>query len=267
MLQTIAAAFIFNVLVLGFLLNVYFSIFLIFFTSYWWLMLLYIAWILLVDYEACEKGGRRIDNFLGFLWVYTKDYFPVRLVTVGKTELDPKRNYLFCCFPHGYVSVGGVLAFMANALGFRNIFVHHKPAVAMLKITFFIPFQRELFLWLGCVSVSAKSINYLLGRKGGGNALVLVPGGAEEVFFCKKYQYKVVLKNRKGFIKLALKNGSPLVPVISFGENETYDFLETNFINMVVKYLKRVTGVAFVIPQGRWYTLLPKKVKITVAGK
>lgn len=229
-------------------------------------MLLYIGWIMLVDYDVCEKGGRRIDNFLGPLWVYTKDYFPVRLVTVGNTKLDPKRNYLFCCFPHGYVSVGVILTFIANALGFHKISIHHKPTVAMLKTTFLVPFQRELFLWLGCVSVSAKSLNYLLGKLEGGNVVVIVPGGAEEVFFCKKCQYKVVLKKRKGFIKLALKNGSPLVPVISFGENETFDFLESNFINMVVKYLKKVTGIAFVIPQGRWYTLLPKKVKITVAG-
>ena len=36
---------------------------------------------------------------------------------------------------------------------------------------------------------------------------------------------RLVLKKRKGFIKLAIKHGVPLVPTFSFGEQRVYDLV------------------------------------------
>ncbi|KAH0822391.1 hypothetical protein GEV33_000400 [Tenebrio molitor] len=57
-------------------------------------------------------------------------------------------------------------------------------------------------------------------------------------------KYKFVVKNRKGFVKVTLRNGSPLVSVVSFGETDLFDQLVQEFIR---KYL----GVAPVIINGR----------------
>jgi 2-acylglycerol O-acyltransferase 2 len=37
------------------------------------------------------------------------------------------------------------------------------------------------------------------------------------------FYFRLVLRNRKGFIKQALKNGASLVPVFSFGENNIFN--------------------------------------------
>lgn len=51
----------------------------------------------------------------------------------------------------------------------------------------------------------------------------LIVGGAREQRLAEPNVYKFVLKNRKGFVKIALRTGASLVPAISFGENNTFD--------------------------------------------
>ncbi|MFB2934701.1 lysophospholipid acyltransferase family protein [Aerosakkonemataceae cyanobacterium BLCC-F154] len=55
------------------------------------------------------------------------------------------------------------------------------------------------------------------------NASVLVyPGGAEDVFRPYSLRHKIYFAGRKGFIKLALREEVPIVPVISHGAHENF---------------------------------------------
>lgn len=107
------------------------------------------------------------------------------------------------------------------------------------------------------------------------NAVALIVGGAEESFYTHANSYKCVLKNRKGFVKIALRTGASLVPAISFGENNVYNIVEYQpgswgwFIQHTVK---RYTKVAPLLFNGRGYFqynfgLIPKRRAInTVIG-
>ena len=44
-------------------------------------------------------------------------------------------------------------------------------------------------------------------KKGGGNIVILVVGGAEESLEARPDAYKLTLKNRKGFVRMAIKSG------------------------------------------------------------
>ena len=67
----------------------------------------------------------------------------------------------------------------------------------------------------GCVSSSPESLNLLLSKKPAppytGRATILIVGGAAEVMESKPGTYRILIKRRKGFIKLALKNGLELL--------------------------------------------------------
>jgi len=49
---------------------------------------------------------------------------------------------------------------------------------------------------------------------------MLFPGGSSEAKFCGPSEDLLVLKSRRGFVELAIENGTPLVPCYSFGETD-----------------------------------------------
>jgi len=78
----------------------------------------------------------------------------------------------------------------------------------ILPLQFYYPFTREFVLNLGIRSVSKESCEYLLNDKlGPGRALVIVTGGIREQSLTQNNKLNLYLKNRKGFIKLALQYG------------------------------------------------------------
>lgn len=50
-------------------------------------------------------------------------------------------------------------------------------------------------------------MKYLLTQKGSGNAVVIMVGGGAEALLCHPGATTVLLKQRKGFVKVALETG------------------------------------------------------------
>lgn len=128
---------------------------------------------------------------------------------------------------------------------------------------------------MGARPASATAINHVLSAPGGGHIIGLLPGGAAEAFYCRPGNYRIVLKKRKGFIKLALKNGSPLVPVLSFGETDLFTQLdnpEGSMLRRVQEYLRKFIGFAPIMPLGRGFFqysfgIIPQRKAVTTVGK
>ncbi|KAG5873725.1 hypothetical protein JTB14_035539 [Gonioctena quinquepunctata] len=223
--------------------------------------------------DAGERGGRPIRWVQSWTWFrYFRDYFPLRFEKAPFVELDPKRNYLFCTFPHGMLSTGAFNAFATEYSGYRNYFPYHEVRVVTLSQHYQMPFFRELALSTGGIASSAKSIEYVLSRPGGGYVCVLMVGGAAEAYFCKPGCYKVILKKRKGFVRLALKNGTPLVPVLSFGETSLFDQMEGPFLRYVQERIRKWIGFAPVMPIGRGFFqysfgIIPRRYPVTTVGE
>lgn len=50
-----------------------------------------------------------------------------------------------------------------------------------------------------------------------GRGITIVVGGARESLDAQPHSLRLVLKRRKGFVKLAIRTGADLVPVLAFG--------------------------------------------------
>lgn len=129
-------------------------------------------------------------------------------------ELSSNRNYLFACHPHGLFSVAPLQLFTTASGDFSKQFPQLTSYMITLKIQFLIPFYRDILLALGYCSSSAKSIEYLLRKRENqttGNVVALMIGGTEEMLFAKPGTMTLIIRKRRGFIRLALKNGLVLV--------------------------------------------------------
>ncbi|XP_063058821.1 diacylglycerol O-acyltransferase 2 [Engraulis encrasicolus] len=217
----------------------------IFCTDLWIIAAMYTAW-LIFDWNTPKQGGRRsswVRNWA--VWTYFRDYFPIRLIKTH--DLLPSRNYIFGYHPHGILCFGAFCNFGTEATGFSSKFPGIRPSLATLAGNFRMPVLRDYLMSGGICPVNRNSIEHLLSRNGSGNAVVIVVGGAAESLECAPGVNSVTLKNRKGFVKLALQQGADLVPVYSFGENEVYQqllFEEGSWWRFAQRKMQKLIGFA-----------------------
>ncbi|CAF3858155.1 unnamed protein product [Rotaria sp. Silwood1] len=204
------------------------TLFIVILLSWFWslpmtltLCLIYGFWMYF-DRHTDSQGGRLSNRIRQWsIFTHFANYFPLQLIK--SEDLDPNRNYIFGFHPHGVFSFSAFGNFATNATYFSTLFPNIRSHLMILRLQFLCPFTRELCLSLGICDVSKDSCEYLLsGKSGQGNALVIVIGGIREQNLTRNNTMKLYLKNRKGFVRLALKYGASLVPVVSFGENELY---------------------------------------------
>lgn len=106
----------------------------------------------------------------------------------------------------------------------------------------------------GCIDVSKESITWCLNQPKKGNAVVIVVGGAQEALDAHPGHYNLTIKRRKGFVKLAIRNGAHLVPIFSFGENDLYyqiDNPEGSKLRKFQDWLKGMLGFSSPAFRGR----------------
>ena len=75
---------------------------------------------------------------------------------------------------------------------------------------------RDILMALGVIDVSRHSLEYNLTQKGAGHSVVIVVGGAAEIREMGFDSYALIIKRRKGFMKLALQTGCVLEFLISW---------------------------------------------------
>uniref|UniRef100_A0A8D0BF01 Acyltransferase n=1 Tax=Salvator merianae TaxID=96440 RepID=A0A8D0BF01_SALMN len=193
------------------------------FTSFWPIPAFYMAW-LIFDWDSPKKGGRSSSWVRNWpVWNHFRDYFPIQLVKTH--NLLPGHNYIIGVHPHGILSVGAFCNFVTHSTGFSDMFPGITAFLAILAGNFRLPGLREYLMSGGLCPVTRQAIEHHLSRNGTGNAVAIVVGGAAEALLCKPGVTTLILKKRKGFVRMALQHGAHLVPAFSFGENDLFQQL------------------------------------------
>lgn len=246
-------------LTLGVVILTFHSLCILFFIN----LFLYLAtfrllWVVLVPYaislfffKGHEAGTLplRSDALRSSrIWSFFASYFPATLH--ASVPLSPDRKYIFGYHPHGIIAHGAFLAFSTSSLHFSRLFPGITPTLLTLDANFRIPLYREYALALGLAGVSSQSCRNLLSKggprkDGTGRAITIVVGGARESMIATPKTLRLMIKDRKGFIKLAIRTGADLVPVLAFGENDLYtpiDSANYPIVQKIQRMVKNATG-------------------------
>ena len=123
------------------------------------------------------------------------------------------------------------------------------------SVTHLIPLMRDCLATLGSREVGRAAVANALSR---GESIALVPGGQAEMFLSRSKIAKGadavhIIRRHKGFVRMALMNGTSLVPMYSFGETELMDNIE---LPAMQEFFKQRLGFPIpFIPMGTPFTL------------
>jgi hypothetical protein len=172
---------------------------------------------------------------------------------------DLPSSCLFVWQPHGLISLSSV---------FYNIGVckhpHYKSNHAVtLPIYHFIPVVSDIARYLDIIPSDSYTIKKTLEK---GDSVSVMLGGVREMLTADDSKHmKLYIRKRTGIFRIALETKKPLVPVLSFGENEIFPRSEQWWATWINSTLHSYMGLGVAIPTWKalqnWFELSYKPLK------
>lgn len=120
----------------------------------------------------------------------------------------------------------------------------HRPVWALGEHLWWkLPFVRTLATAVGTVDGNAENVNALLSRE---QLVLVLPGGLREAVKPRELRYQLLWGHRFGFIRAAIENQAPIVPLACIGSDDLFDFVG-NAEQRGLRWLRR-SGVPIPLP-------------------
>ncbi|KAG6977745.1 hypothetical protein JG688_00000079 [Phytophthora aleatoria] len=155
--------------------------------------------------------------------------------------------------------IGMMMSLLFNA-EWRKLFPNFYAHILTASIMHALPLARDILQFLGSREVTRQAFTYTLQHN---ESVLLVPGGQAEMLEQRSGQKEVrVYTHHKGFIRLAIEHGVPLVPVLSFNEGEMLDNVQAPLLQRW--FVKKLAFPFPYFPYGRALLPIPRKVHIPI---
>lgn len=231
-------------------------------------LLVYYGWIYLKKRGALDRLYSWLQGKNKLVGENLQANIQKTFVLEGYLGDIPDGPVLYLAHPHGLFSMAPFLHWAAGVTAWPSA---KKVHIAIHSVFFNIPLVRELCEYFGAIEATDTEISEVLRR---GESVAILAGGIREISATAPGQMKLFLKKRRGFARIAKDLGVPIVPVLTFGENELFPPLEGFWTEKVQTYLRAWLGISIPLPTlesfWNWFRLLrgplPAQVK-TWIGK
>jgi 1-acyl-sn-glycerol-3-phosphate acyltransferase len=201
------------------------------------------------------------SSLQSWMAVQVVKYFSFRLI--GEQRLQDTQGHIFVAPPHGVFPYGNILAMLIfpSFMGFPFKGLAASSALRM-------PIFRQIMCAVGVIDASRNTARNALEE---GHSIGISTGGVREVFETNAEHECILLKERKGMIKLAIRTGAELVPCYMFGNTKALSCWAGEGIPVgrsILERISRKVGFALIIIYGRLGLPIPYRVPILgVMGK
>lgn len=186
-----------------------------------------------------------------------RKYFELRVYK--EERFQQSKNVLLCYVPHGLFPM--VLPMLSDPC--HDIFPEFQgqiPNTAIADIMLWTPVIAPILIWLGCISAKKESMRQHLRK----NNVMMLPDGIAGAYHSQREEECVYIQKRKGFIRLAIEEGSLLVPIYCFGHSQLYDVYPRH--DSWIATLSRKLQFSLILFWGVWWCPpIPHRVPILVA--
>ena len=126
------------------------------------------------------------------------------------------------------------------------------------------PILKQIIQPLGAVRASHDNAHRLFST---GRKVLVYPGGDLDAMRSFKDRHRVVFGSRRGYIRLALKEGVPIIPVVSCGSHTTFFVLTDG--QALARLLRsdrwarlKVWPISLSLPWGLWFGPMPPHIPL-----
>ncbi|CAI5535661.1 unnamed protein product [Closterium sp. Naga37s-1] len=187
-----------------------------------------------------------------FIYPVVLRHFPVRLLFHDRSAVTFGEPYVIAVEPHSVLPVG-LGAFMCHPLAAGGV-------AGATSAIFRVPLLRQCWQWARLAPATRPVLSSVLQR---GRPVIIVPGGVQECLFMAPGKEVVFVRQRFGFIRLALQHGVPLLPCFAFGQTSAYRWWRPE--GAWYRWVARRIGFAPIVFWGMWGSPIPFRTPLTIA--
>lgn len=165
-----------------------------------------------------------------------RTWFDPHIFGIDKVSRDKPAMYV--C-NHTIFGLTDGIFFGSEAFLKKDVYIHALVDDRHMQV----PVWRDIVSDLGMIQASREACAVLMRRKA---HIMVFPGGTREICKQKGEEYQLIWKRRLGFARMAIDAGYDIVPVASYGGEETYNILwdSNDIMKSPIGYWLKKSGIA-----------------------